>query len=49
MAMWMFEVTMCAIIAIGGLSLIVLTKLMEKWCEAKGIVLEDDGVDYEEE
>lgn len=49
MAMYTFEVTMCAIIAIGGLSLIVLTKLMEKWFDSKGIVLEDDGVDYEEE
>lgn len=49
MAMYTFEVTMCAIIAICGFSLIVLTKLVEKWCDVKGIVLEDDGVDYEEE
>ena len=49
MAMYTFEVTMCALIAISGFSLAILTKLVDKWCDLKGIALEDDGVDYEEE
>lgn len=48
MQVYMFEVTMCAIIAISGFAFIILTKLVEKWCDVKGIVLEDDEV-YEDE
>lgn len=48
MQVYFFEVTMCALIAVGGFALIILTKLVDKWCDAKGIVLEDDEV-YEDE
>lgn len=49
MAMYMFGCVMCAIMAIFGGATLVLYPLFCKWCEAKGITLDDGGMDYEEE
>lgn len=49
MAMYMFGCVMCAFIAGFGALAIICTKVVEKWCEAKGITLDDGGVDYEKE
>ena len=46
---WMFGCVMCAFIAGFGTLAIICTKVVEKWCEAKGIALDDDGVDYGKE
>lgn len=49
MAMYMFGCVMCAIMAIFGGATLVLYPLFNKWCEAKGITLDDGGMDYEKE
>lgn len=50
MAMYMFGCVMGAMLVIFGGATLVLYPLFNKWCEAKGITLEDDwGDDYEEE
>ena len=49
MAMYMFGCVMCAMFAIFGGVALVATAVVGKWCEAKGITLEDDGVDYGKE
>lgn len=47
--MYTFGCVICAFIVLfGGLALI-LTPLFEKWCERKGISLDDSGVEYERE
>lgn len=46
---WMFGCVMGAMLVIFGGATLVLYPLFNKWCEAKGITLDDGGVDYEEE
>lgn len=46
---WMFGCVMCAMFAIFGGVALVATVVVGKLCEAKGITLEDGGVDYEKE
>lgn len=49
MAMYTFICVMGAMLVIFGGATLVLYPLFNKWCEAKGITLDDGGVDYGKE
>lgn len=39
----------CALIALFGAVAAIGYPLFEKWCERKGVLVEEPGVDYERE
>ena len=41
--------TICAMLALFGAVAAIVYPLFEKWCECKGILDEEPGVDYERE